>query len=219
MLWRFVLACFSLIAMRGPGMAHQIGLAEQVLQPVTVLQSLLALIAVGLLCRQQPTLLLNRALALMLGLGLTAGLAAAVYFTLVPWPIDLMPSSSRPSLAAWLLSPTHYPRVCHFPLRSGPRHCHRREPFIGNDRLGRFDPNAGGGVPGDPRRASFPDDGRNSVHRQLAADRRARCRLMDLSDRYYGSCIERSQPHVTGLRHVWSLHPEIPSEPTWPQDR
>ena len=81
MLWRFVLACFSLIAMRGPGTAHQIGLAEQVLQPVTVLQSLLALIAVGLLCRQQPKLLLNRALALMLGLGLTAGLAAAVYFT------------------------------------------------------------------------------------------------------------------------------------------
>ena len=40
MLWRFVLACFSLIAMRGPGTAHQIGLAEQVLQPVTVLQIL-----------------------------------------------------------------------------------------------------------------------------------------------------------------------------------
>jgi hydrogenase/urease accessory protein HupE len=63
-------------------MGHQIGLAEQVMQPVTVLQSLLALIAVGLLCRQQPKLVLNRALALTLGLGLTAGLAAEVYLTL-----------------------------------------------------------------------------------------------------------------------------------------
>jgi urease accessory protein len=81
MLWRLVLTCFSIIAMRGPAMAHQIGLAEQVLQPVTVLQSLLALIAAGLLCRQQPKLLLNHALALVLGLGLTAGLAAEVYLT------------------------------------------------------------------------------------------------------------------------------------------
>jgi hypothetical protein len=67
--------------MRGPAIGHQIGLAEQVLQPVTVLHSLLALIAVGLLCRQEK-LVLNRDLALTLGLGLTAGLAAEVYLTL-----------------------------------------------------------------------------------------------------------------------------------------
>ncbi len=79
--WRLVLTCFSLIEMQGPAMGHQIGLAEQVLQPVTVLHSLLALIAVGLLCRQQPKLVLNRAVALALGLGLTAGLAAEVYLT------------------------------------------------------------------------------------------------------------------------------------------
>lgn len=82
MFGRLVFTCFSLIAMGEPAMGHQIGLAEQVLQPVTVLHSLLALIAVGLLCRQEPTRVLNRVLAFTLGLGLAAGLAAKVYLTL-----------------------------------------------------------------------------------------------------------------------------------------
>ena len=158
---RFVLACFSLIAMRGPAMAHQIGLAEQVLQPILFSPSLQWDFCAGNSRNCTSTV----PWLLCLGLGLTTGLAAAVYLTLshgqMIFPLALA------AIAGGLVRSPPITRVCHFPLRSGPRRCHRREPFIGNDRLGRFDPNAGGGVPGDPRRASFPDDGRNSVHRQL----------------------------------------------------
>lgn len=81
MLWRLALTLLSLIAMGAPAAAHTIGLAEQVLQPVTTLHSLLPLIAVGLLCRQQAKPVPLPPLALMLGLGLTAGWTTLVHLT------------------------------------------------------------------------------------------------------------------------------------------
>ena len=191
--WRLVLTCFSLIEMQGPAMGHQIGLAEQVLQPVTVLHSLLALIAVGLLCRQQPKLVLNRAVALALGLGLTAGLAAEVYLT-VPHG-RLIFALALAALAGGLVAFAHPLPVYAtfvFVLALGGAIGANLSSGIG--RLGRSDPNAGGGVPGDPRRVAFPYDGWNSVHRQFA-DRRARYRFMDFGERHHGPGVGRSQSY------------------------
>ena len=77
---RFILICFFLNLGRVPALAHQIGFGDQVLQPITAFQSLLPLLAVGLLFRQQPKLAINGAVTFMLGLGLTAGLSSKVFF-------------------------------------------------------------------------------------------------------------------------------------------
>jgi hypothetical protein len=78
MLCRLILPLFILIAMHGAAFAHQIGLAEQFLQPVTVANALLPLLAVGLLWKQQATQRLTRMRAYAIGVGLTVGLLAEV---------------------------------------------------------------------------------------------------------------------------------------------
>jgi hypothetical protein len=80
-----VLSCFDLLAMQGPATAHQIGLAEQMLQPVTASRSLLGLLAVALLYRQQTAFSLNRALVLFVSLGLMAGLVAEIHDSKSHW--------------------------------------------------------------------------------------------------------------------------------------
>ena len=78
MLRRLFLPLLILIATHEVAHGHQIGLAEQMLQPVTVANSLLPLLAVGLLWRQQPNLHLTRVSAFVIGVGLTVGLLAEV---------------------------------------------------------------------------------------------------------------------------------------------
>ena len=78
MLRRLFLPLFILIATHEVAHGHQIGLAEQMLQPVTVPNSLLPLLAVGLLWRQQPKQHLTRVRAFVIGTGLTVGLLAEV---------------------------------------------------------------------------------------------------------------------------------------------
>jgi hypothetical protein len=80
MLRRLFLPLCILIATREVAHGHQIGLAEQMLQPVTVPNCLLPLLAVGLLWRQQPQQHLTRVRAFVIGTGLTTGLLAEVLF-------------------------------------------------------------------------------------------------------------------------------------------
>ena len=77
-----VLSCFDLFAMQGAATAHQIGFAEQMLQPVTASRSLLGL---PLLYRQQTAFSLNRALVLFVSLGLTAGFVAEIHDSKSHW--------------------------------------------------------------------------------------------------------------------------------------
>ena len=65
--------------MRGPAIAHELGFGDQVLQPVTMLHSLILLVALGLLYRQQRKVPINRLVSFMIGLRLTVGLSCKVY--------------------------------------------------------------------------------------------------------------------------------------------
>jgi hypothetical protein len=75
-----LLPSIVLVTTHGVALGHQIGLAEQMLQPVTVPNSLLPLLAVGLLLRQQLEQHLTRYRAFAIGVGLTFGLLAEVLF-------------------------------------------------------------------------------------------------------------------------------------------
>lgn len=61
-------------ALSQPAEAHIVGMAEQVLQPVSSLAAVLPLLATAILLRQQPGFRLSRALALALAAGLCCGL-------------------------------------------------------------------------------------------------------------------------------------------------
>ena len=78
---RLVLFGTCFIALNESALAHDVGFAEHVLQPLTALHSLLALLAVGLLNGQQRKPLRERDIAAMLGLGLTLGLVTTVFVT------------------------------------------------------------------------------------------------------------------------------------------
>jgi len=74
-----IFSCFGLFAMQGSAAAHQIGFAEQMLQPVTASRSLVALLAVALVCRQQTEFALDRALVVSVGSGLMVGFFAEIH--------------------------------------------------------------------------------------------------------------------------------------------
>ena len=76
---QLILISFCLNLLCVPAVAHQIGFGDQILQPNTVVHALLPLLAVGLLCRQQPKVPINRIVAFMLGLGLAVGVSFKVY--------------------------------------------------------------------------------------------------------------------------------------------
>ena len=78
-----------------PVLAHDASLGDQMLQPVTAAQSLLALLAVALVCRQNILIELDRNVACVLGLGLAAGLATKIYLGM-----DVSPTALSLALAS-----------------------------------------------------------------------------------------------------------------------
>ena len=66
-------------AIASPAVAHDASLGDQMLQPVTAAQSLLPLLAVGLVCRQNDHIEIDRLQILILGVGLALGLAAQIH--------------------------------------------------------------------------------------------------------------------------------------------
>jgi hypothetical protein len=86
-----------------PVHAHDLSLGDQMLQPVMAAQSLLPLLAVALVCRQNTHIDIGRRLALVLGIGLSLGLAFRVYIA----PADgaaafsLLLAGVAGGLAAW----------------------------------------------------------------------------------------------------------------------
>ena len=66
-------------AIASPAVAHDASLGDQMLQPVTAAQSLLPLLAVGLDCRQNDHIEIDRLQILILGIGLAMGLAAQIH--------------------------------------------------------------------------------------------------------------------------------------------
>lgn len=86
-----------------PVYAHDLSLGDQMLQPVMAAQSLLPLLAVALVCRQNTHIDIGRRLALVLGIGLCLGLALRVYIA----PADgaaafsLVLAGVAGGLAAW----------------------------------------------------------------------------------------------------------------------
>jgi urease accessory protein len=69
----------AVAAIASPVMAHDASLGDQMLQPVTAAQSLLPLLAVGLVCRQNDHIQIDRLEILILGVGLALGLAAQIH--------------------------------------------------------------------------------------------------------------------------------------------
>ncbi len=72
---RLALRCLVLAALSNGAAAHTVGVAEQVLQPVTGVHTALPVLAVALILRQQERLTLSRDIAIALGSGLLAGFA------------------------------------------------------------------------------------------------------------------------------------------------
>lgn len=62
-----------------PASAHDLSLGDQMLQPVMAAQSLLPLLAVALVCRQNTHIDIGRTLAVILGLGICIGLTLRIY--------------------------------------------------------------------------------------------------------------------------------------------
>jgi urease accessory protein len=85
-----------------PAAAHDIGLGDQVLAPVTTLPSLLPLLAVSLLCRQHDHIAIDRTLALVLAAGVAAGLGARL--TLAPAGSPAAPSLALATVAGALVA-------------------------------------------------------------------------------------------------------------------
>ena len=102
MVKRLTLACVSLGFACRPALAHEIGFGEQVLQPFTIFHSLLALLAVGLLLRQQPNFTFDKRLAIVMGLGLSSGLGIKVLVN--PSPIEMIFSAGIAALAGILVA-------------------------------------------------------------------------------------------------------------------
>lgn len=77
----YTLGLFALFTMSAvaPATAHEVGLGDQILAPLTAIPTLLPLLAVSLLCRQHDDVAVDRALAVVMGLGMTAGLAARIF--------------------------------------------------------------------------------------------------------------------------------------------
>lgn len=66
----------SVAAIPASAYAHTVGLAEQVLQPVSAVHTLLPLLATALILRQQNGMAITRTQAIALGAGLLAGFVA-----------------------------------------------------------------------------------------------------------------------------------------------
>lgn len=77
--WFIASALTATVSAAAPALAHDLSLGDQMLQPVMAAQSLLPLLAVALVCRQNTHIDIGRTLALLLGLGLCLGLAFRVY--------------------------------------------------------------------------------------------------------------------------------------------
>ena len=76
----YIIQLATAVAHASPAMAHDASLGDQMLQPVTAAQSLLPLLAVGLVCRQNDHIEINRVQILILGIGLAMGLAGQIHF-------------------------------------------------------------------------------------------------------------------------------------------
>lgn len=75
----YIIPLATAVALASPAMAHDASLGDQMLQPVTAAQSLLPLLAVGLVCRQNDHIEIDRLQILILGVGLALGLAAQIH--------------------------------------------------------------------------------------------------------------------------------------------
>jgi urease accessory protein len=94
------LALTAIVSAAAPALAHDLSLGDQMLQPVMAAQSLLPLLAVALVCRQNTHIDIGRTLALILGLGLCLGLALRVY--LAPAEAAYVPALLLAALAGAL---------------------------------------------------------------------------------------------------------------------
>ena len=75
----YIFSLATAVAIASPAVAHDASLGDQMLQPVTAAQSLLPLLAVGLVCRQNDHIEIDRLQILILGVGLALGLAAQIH--------------------------------------------------------------------------------------------------------------------------------------------